>query len=221
MPYKAVLFDLDGTLLDTLADLGNAVNRVLEKCGFPTHPLDAYRYFVGDGSAMLIHRAVPPEARSKETVDHCLQAFLEDYGQNWQVNTKPYPGVPEMLDALTAQGVKLAILSNKVHEFTQKCVRHLLPRWTFDIVFGQREGVPRKPDPAGAREVASLLGIPPMDFLYLGDTAIDMLTATASGMWPIGVLWGFRPAKELQDAGARALLEQPLDVLALLEEGAK
>lgn len=216
MLYKAVLFDLDGTLLDTLEDLGDAVNRVLAKKGFPTHAMEAYRYFVGDGSAMLIQRALPPEARSEEMLQSCLKAFLEDYGQHWKVKTQPYPGVADMLDALTAQGLRLAVLSNKFHEFTQKCVRQLLPRWTFDIVFGQRPDVPRKPDPAGAREVASLLHIPPMDFVYLGDTAIDMITATAAGMYPVGVLWGFRPGKELQDAGARVLLEQPLDVLEVL-----
>lgn len=217
MPYQAVLFDLDGTLLDTLEDLGDAVNRVLDKNGFPTHPVEDYRYFVGDGSAMLIQRAVPPEARSGDILQSCLEDFLADYGEHWQVKTRPYPGVAEMLDALTAQGLRLAVLSNKMDAFTQQCVRQLLPRWTFDIVFGQRKDVPRKPDPAGAREVASVLKISPMDFLYLGDTAVDMITATAAGMYPVGVLWGFRTREELQQAGARTLLEQPLDVLRLLQ----
>jgi phosphoglycolate phosphatase len=216
MSYNAVLFDLDGTLLDTLEDLGNSMNRVLITQGFPTHPLDAYRYFVGDGITMLVTRTLPEEQRHEAVIQRCMALFREDYGQNWKVKTRPYDGVPEMLDALEARGLKLTILSNKPHEFTKQCVAELLPSWHFDIVLGQRDAVPRKPDPAGAIEIAEVLNIVPSEFLYLGDTANDMQTAVAARMFPVGVLWGFRTRQELLENGAQVLLDQPLDILTIL-----
>jgi phosphoglycolate phosphatase len=216
MTYQAVLFDLDGTLLDTLADLGNAMNRVLAARGFPTHPLDAYCYFVGEGARVLVTRALPEDRRDAATIESCLAAFAADYDQNWQVETQPYPGVAELLDALTARGLKLAVLSNKPHEFTVRCVSQLLPHWRFDAVLGQRERTPRKPDPAGAFEIAAWLKIPPTNFLYLGDTFVDMETARAAGMFPVGVLWGFRPVEELQASGAQVLIARPGELVGLL-----
>ena len=216
MPYKAILFDVDGTLLNTLEDLGDAVNRVLAGKGFPTHKLDTYRYFIGDGSAMLITRALPEEKRNDDTIRSCIEMFIEDYGRNWNVRTKPYDGVTEMLDALMARGLKIAALSNKPHEFTKRCVSDLLPNWTFEVVLGYRDAVPLKPDPASALEVAKRLNIPPVDFLFLGDSAVDMKTAIAAGMYPVGVLWGYRSIEELQENGAQALIERPLEILNLL-----
>jgi phosphoglycolate phosphatase len=216
MPYKAVLFDLDGTLLDTLEDLGNASNRVLQSQGFPTHPINAYRYFVGDGAKTLIHRILPENQRNEEMIERCLNIFREDYGQNWNIRTRPYDGVPEMLDTLQAKELKLSILTNKPHEFTIHCVSSLLPDWHFDIVYGQRDGVPRKPDPAGAIEIAENLHIPPEEFLYLGDTGTDMRTAVAAGMHPVGVLWGFRQKKELEENGAQVLIEHPSEFIGIL-----
>ncbi len=120
------------------------------------------------------------------------------------------------MDALVTHGLKLAILSNKPHEFTKLCVSGLLPNWTFDVVRGHQEPIPRKPDPEGALKIAEELKIPPSGFLYLGDTAIDMKTAIAAGMFPVGVLWGFRPAEELQQSGAQVLLKRPMDIMNLL-----
>jgi len=217
MSYQAVIFDLDGTLLDTLEDIGATVNRVLSARGFPVHPIDAYRFFVGDGVAKLIERALPADKQDAETVRSCLEAYREDYDQHWNVKTRLYDGVSAMLDALTDLGLKLAILSNKPHEFTERCVREYLSQWSFDVVFGQRDGVPLKPDPAGALAIAHILGIPPAACLYLGDTAVDIQTAIAAGMTPVGVLWGFRPAQELQESGAQILIEQPIETLGLLE----
>lgn len=217
MPYKAILFDLDGTLLDTLKDIGDAANRVLAGKGFPTHELNAYRYFVGDGTAMLIRRALLEENRNDDVIRACLTEFLEDYGRNWNVKTKPYEGIPEMLDALNDRGLKMAILSNKPHEFTKQCATELLSNWNFDVVIGQRDGAPPKPDPAGALEVAKRLNIPPADFLYIGDSGVDMKTAVASGMFPVGVLWGFRSMGELKDNGSLALVAHPSEILSLLD----
>ena len=217
MPYRAALFDLDGTLLDTLEDISNAVNRVLAGKGFPTHELDVYRYFVGDGSAMLINRALPEEKRTDDVIRGCLKQFLEDYGRNLNIKTKPFEGIPEMLDALKDRGLKMAILSNKPHELTKQCATKLLSNWNFDVVIGQRNGVPPKPDPAGALEVADRLNIPPADFLYVGDSGVDMKTAVASGMFPVGVLWGFRSMGELKDNGSLALVDHPSEILSFLD----
>ena len=216
MPYRAVLLDLDGTLLDTLEDISNAANRVLATQGFPTHPLDIYRKLIGEGAARLITRVLPKEKRDADTVQTCLEAYLDDYGQNWNVKTKPYVGIPEMLDALVARGLKLAVLSNKPDEFTQKCVRELLPNWTFDAVIGTSDRIPSKPSPVGALEIAGRLSISPEGFLYLGDTGVDMRTAIAAQMFAVGVLWGFRDREELQREGARFLIERPLEILRLL-----
>jgi phosphoglycolate phosphatase len=214
--YKAVLFDLDGTLLDTLEDLGNAVNRVLAKRGFPTHNIDSYRYFIGDGAALLISRALPERRRDDESIRSCLDEFRRDYSRTWRVKTKAYDGVAEMLNALRARGLKMAVLSNKPDDFTKRSVKALLPHRIFKAVLGEREGIPRKPHPAGALEVAERLRTPPRDFLYLGDSSVDMKTAIAAGMIPIGVLWGFRSAKELLESGAHQLIERPEEVFSLL-----
>ena len=217
MPYQAVIFDLDGTLLDTLEDIGDAVNRVLAARGFPVHPIDAYRFFLGNGVVKLITRALPEDRRDAGTVRSCLEAYHADYDRNWNVKTILYEGIGAMLDALTARGLKLAVLSNKPHEFTERCVREFLSNWSFDVVIGGREEMPLKPDPAGALAIAHSLGIPPAVCLYLGDTPVDITTAIAAGMTPVGVLWGFRPAKELRASGATILIEQPLEILGLLE----
>ena len=216
MQFKVILFDLDGTLLDTLEDLGNSVNRVLAKKGFPTHDLDRYRYFVGDGALMLITRALPKQKRKNDVIQACIDAFQLDYSQNWKVKTRLYDGIAEMLDELVTRNLKLAVLSNKPHIFTKQSVDHLLSNWRFEIVLGQRDAVPRKPSPEGALEIAKHLNAKPENVLYLGDSAVDMQTAVAAGMFPAGVLWGFRSMKELQDAGAKTLIEQPSEVLSLL-----
>lgn len=216
MRFRAILFDLDGTLLDTLEDIGNSMNRVLAKNGFPGHGMDTYRYLVGEGVAMLVTRALPEGQRNDDTIRTCIRFYREDYAQNWNVRTKPYDGVPEMLDTLTARGLKMAVLSNKPDDFTKQCVSEYLPKWKFDVVFGQRNSIPQKPDPSGAKEVASHLNILPEKFLYLGDTSVDMKTAVAAGMFPVGALWGFRSADELLANGAQALIEKPREIVNLL-----
>lgn len=214
--FRAILFDLDGTLLDTLEDLGNAANRVLRKNGFPMHDMDAYRTMVGDGAVVLIRRALPEDKRNDETIRACVQSFREEYGRGWKTKTRPYDGVAEMLDALAVYGMKMAVLSNKPDDFTKRCVAEFLSDWTFDMVLGQSDSTPLKPDPAGAKEIAKYLDIPPSHFIYLGDTAIDMKTAVATGMFPVGALWGFRTEKELRENGAQALIKKPQEILNLL-----
>lgn len=215
---RAVLFDLDGTLLDTLEDLCNAVNRVLALHGFPLHPLDRYRYFIGDGARVLFERALPSECCDEATLRQCLAEFREDYGRNWNVATRPYAGIAHLLDHLTVRGIARCVLSNKPHETTEKCVRGLLANWKFHVVLGLREGVPKKPDPTAALEIAARLGVHPSEVLYLGDTGTDMKTAVAAGMFPVGALWGFRPEQELREQGARVCVATPAEVLSLLDE---
>ena len=147
----------------------------------------------------------------------CLEAFLEDYDKNWNVKTRLYDGIPELLDTLTSRGLKISVLSNKPHRYTLKCMDGFLSDWDFDVVFGQRDEVPRKPDPTGALEIAEQLNILPSDFIYLGDTETDMKTSIGAGMLPVGVLWGFRSAEELRENGAKVLLKKPLDTLDLLD----
>ena len=216
MRFKAVCFDLDGTLLDSLTDLADCSNSLLLKRGFPEHPVDAYRYFVGDGAKMLMTRVLPEEVRNESIIEECRQDFETAYRKCWDQQTLPYKDIPELLDALNDRQLKLTVLSNKPNEFTLLMVEKLLADWKFEMVLGQRQGVPRKPDPAGMLEICQKLEIPADKFLYLGDTATDMKTAVAAGCFPVGVLWGFRTEEELRDNGASAIVKTPLDVLDLL-----
>lgn len=215
--FKAILFDLDGTLLDTLEDLADAANHALARNGFPGHPMDSYRHMVGDGVAVLMHRALPEDKRSEDIIRVCIQAFREEYARTWYIKTKPYDGVAEMLDRLTAHSIKMAVLSNKPDEFTKQCVTKFLPKWHFNLVMGHNNSFPLKPDPASAGAIARCLNIPPSQFIYLGDTAIDMKTAVAAGMFPVGALWGFRTGNELLENGALALVKKPQEILCLLD----
>jgi phosphoglycolate phosphatase len=217
MTYKAILFDLDGTLLDTIDDIGDAINRVLEQNGFSTHNMDTYRRLVGNGALNTIIGALPENKRIESVINSCLKAFQEDYSRNWNVKTRAYDGIPELLNSLTARGVKITVLSNKPHRYTKQCLAGFLPDWDFDVVFGQRDDVPRKPDPAGALEIAEKLDLSPSDFLYLGDTDVDMKTSIDAGMFPVGVLWGFRSEEELIESGAKVLIKRPSEALELLD----
>jgi len=216
---RAAVFDLDGTLLDTLVDIGETFNRVLEKQGLPPHSIEKYRYLVGDGAPMLVRRALPEHLRTPEMIEHCLAEYLSGYLAMDMPRAKPYDGIPELLDGLTQRGVKLAVLSNKSHPAAIRSVGELLGDWTFDAVFGLRENVPRKPDPAGALEIAGILDVPVDRCVFIGDTATDMQTALAAGMVPVGVLWGFRSREELRQAGARYLIERPAELLGHIESG--
>jgi phosphoglycolate phosphatase len=216
MKYKAVLFDLDGTLLDTLVDLAGTVNRSLAKVGFPAHKVEEYKYFVGDGREQMAERALPPEHRDAATLKKLLTYINEDYTQHWGDNTATYEGIPELLDELVRRKTLIAVLSNKPYDFTETMVDKLLSKWRFAVVAGAMPSVPIKPDPTSAIKIARDLNIAPSDFLYLGDTDIDMKTAVGAKMFPCGVLWGFRTAEELKAGGARALVQYPGEVLKLL-----
>lgn len=215
----AIIFDLDGTLLDTLQDLADSTNAALRQMGHPPHPTEDYKQFVGDGVVKLAQRALPPQRQNDE--DHVMELVArtrKEYGERWNATTGPYPGVGNLLDALQQRSNPFAVFSNKPDDFTRLCVRELLGKWEFAEVRGQRDGTPPKPDPAGALAVAKAMERDPAEILYLGDTNTDMQTAVAAGFHPIGALWGFRGEAELRESGAADLLRTPTDLLSLLQD---
>lgn len=213
--FDACIFDLDGTLVDSLEDLADSMNAALVDCGHAARSMDDCRRFVGDGARRFVERALPAGS-AKAEVDRVLDGFRGHYERRWAAKSRPYDGIPELLDAMRARGMALSVLSNKLEVFTVRMVVELLPRWTFAPVRGERPGVPRKPDPAAALAIAAELRLEPAKILYLGDTGTDMQTAVSSGMTPVGVLWGFRGRAELEQHGARHVVDHPRDVLALL-----
>lgn len=211
MSYSAVIFDLDGTLLDTLDDLAETGNRVLEENGYPVHPPEAYKYFVGEGMRTLVERITPDSVTESEK-EVCFQRFKSLYSRYWNHRTRPYEGVRELLAILDGKGFQLGILSNKPHDFTMMCVDYFFPEKPFAQVFGQRKEIPKKPDPAGALEIAGRFGKTPEECIYVGDTSIDMQTGKSAGMFTIGILWGFRDAVELLENGADRIVKTPQEL---------
>lgn len=185
--------------------------------GFPTHPIESYRRFVGDGAGCLARRTLPDDHQDDETVERCREIIAAEYAKCWADNTKLYPGVPELLAELHGRGIPMAVLSNKPHDATRTVVNGYFPNHHFQIVRGAVPSVPRKPDPAGALQIAEELDILPVRFVYLGDTDTDMRTAVAAGMFAAGALWGFRDAEELIATGAKALVKTPQEVVNLFD----
>ena len=213
---QGIIFDLDGTLLDTLADIGDSVNLMLAEYGFPGHTTDDYRRFIGNGIHMLVTRALPIDGRSEEMIDACVRRARELYWENWNRKTRPYAGITELLDHLKTRGLPLAVLSNKPHDFTIRYVKAYFDRWDFKVVVGQSDRFPVKPDPASALDIARRMGLPPESFLFVGDSAVDMQTASAAGMHAVGVAWGFKGPQELRETGCRTLVDHPLEILPLV-----
>lgn len=218
MQYKAVIFDLDGTLVDSLADLSDSVNLMLESYGFPTHEVEKYRYFVGNGSKKLMERTLPRDkAASAEFVEEALVKYKAIYKERLLEKTRPYNGVRELLAELKSRGIPLAVCTNKHNDAALTIVKILFAPGTFEEVLGDRPGFPKKPNPATPLEIASHLGVKPDEVAYLGDTSVDMETAVHAGFLPVGVLWGFRPEEELVKSGAKVLLKAPLELLEKVE----
>lgn len=213
MQYRAVIFDLDGTLIDSLEDLADSVNEMLENHGFPTHDVDAIRRMIGNGTKKLIERALPKE----HLVDvGFVQSVIEEYKTIYHhrilEKTRSYPGILEMLHKLSIEHVPMGICTNKHMEAAEMIVKFLFEENLFRIVLGDRPGKPKKPDPTTVLEIAETLGARPEEVVYLGDSAVDMETATRAGFLPVGVLWGFRDKEELVGAGAKILLERPMEL---------
>jgi phosphoglycolate phosphatase len=217
MQMTAVIFDLDGTLLDTLEDIAVSANSVLRSLDYEGHSVAAFRSFIGSGVDVLFERALPAAAAAdRRLIDLAVERFRVVYADGWHINSRPYAGIAALLDKLCERDVALAVLSNKPHEFAVQCVAHLLGDWHFEIVLGHDAALPAKPDPQGALRIAATLGIEPAAIRFVGDSGIDMETARAAGMQGVGVTWGFQPESELRRSGATWLIDRPEQLLELL-----
>jgi phosphoglycolate phosphatase len=215
---RLIVFDLDGTLLNSLEDLADSANWVLEQHGFPTHPVDAYRYFVGDGVRKLIERILPQEERTEARIEQCRQEFVAYYKVHMEDKTSVYEGITELLVELKNRGLKIAVATNKVHIAVKPLMEKYFPEIRFDSMIGQREGVPVKPAPQIMFDILRETGCEPSEALHVGDTATDMQLAHNAGVTPVGVLWGYRPLEELQEAGAKFIISKPEELLRLVHE---
>ena len=213
---KLAIFDLDGTLLNTIDDLGHAANYALEKNGYPTHSIASYPFFVGNGVRRLIERVLPEDARTVNIVDRLLVHFKEYYNEHNTDFTVPYQGIPELLNKLSAHGVAIAVASNKYQQATEKLINHYFPNISFVAVEGQKDNVPVKPDPSIVFEILSKAKMPKADTIYIGDSGVDMETARRACVDSVGVTWGFRPEKELIESHADNIVNSPSEIATLV-----
>ncbi len=223
MNCQAIIFDLDGTLLDTLKDLAKAVNSALAIESLSPCPTEQYKKLVGSGARNLMKKAaafsrgVDPNQIPADQIDRLMASFNKLYDRSWAVETKPYPGVVELLEQLRKTNLKLAILSNKPDAFTKQITNHYFPTREFSPVYGKLDDYPIKPDPTLALKILEQMDIAPSRAMFVGDSGSDMQTARNAGMTAVGVLWGFRDADELKREGADHLIGHPSDLLALLD----
>ncbi|MFH1615445.1 MAG: HAD-IA family hydrolase [Planctomycetota bacterium] len=214
MIYKAVIFDLDGTLVDTLIDLADAVNSALAQFVQPTHPVDAYRSMIGNGARTLVQRALPPNR--SELIDLVLEASRRHYSCNCLQNSRLYDGINTVVLRLRSKGLRLAVLSNKDQQMTERIVNHFFSTGVFDIVRGSQPSCPLKPDPACTNEIIAAIQLPRSEFLLIGDSAVDIATAKAANITSVGVSWGFRSKAELIDSQADIIIDKPAEILKII-----
>ncbi|MBR0295975.1 MAG: HAD family hydrolase [Paludibacteraceae bacterium] len=212
-----IIFDLDGTLLNTIDDLGCACNYALEKTGYPTYPISAYPAKVGNGINNLIRRALPEAERTEENIRRVRAYFVPYYNDHNCDYTRPYDGMPEVLKQLKAQGHQLAVASNKYQAATEKIVNHFFPD-LFDVILGEREGVERKPNPQIVLDILSTLNIKHSTLLYLGDSLVDFETAKNAGVPFVACSWGFVEREQLLEAGIRCIVDQPKEIITLTKQ---
>ena len=206
---KLVIFDLDGTLLNTIADLAHSTNYALNKLGYPTHEIEKYNFMVGNGIDKLFERALPEGEKSKENVLRVRKEFVPYYDIHNADDSRPYPGIPELLSYLQDAGIQITVASNKYQAATQKLIDHYFPEIHFTAVFGQREGIKVKPDPTVVFDILEVAKVTKEEVLYVGDSGVDMQTAHNGGLTACGVTWGFRSRQGLEDAGADHLADTP------------
>jgi len=213
---KLIIFDLDGTLLDTLQDLEDSCNTILEQYGYPIHPLESYKKFVGNGVRMLIERALPGDARTEDTITRLLVAFKACYEEKTVSYTKPYGGIIPLLQTLKSSGYLISIASNKYHEAVLPLVAKYFSEISFDLILGHRNGHPAKPNPDIVFDTLNILNVKPDDCFYVGDSSVDMDTANNAGVQAIGVSWGFRDVEELKRHGAAYIIDEPKQLMSIL-----
>lgn len=221
---KAIIFDMDGTLLNTLTDIADTMNKSLVDLGMPEHPEEDYKGFVGSGLAELCKRVMPENKQTAPKIKELMQKFWENYETTWFLHTKPYPGIMYLIQLGIARKLKLAILSNKPHYFTKKMIRHFFRgamikhfKNPFGIYSGEQADKPAKPDPTLALELAERLNVKPANIAFVGDSDVDIQTAKNAGMIAVGAAWGFRTKAELKAAGADYIFETPLDFVKFIE----
>lgn len=213
---KLLIFDLDGTLLNTIADLGKACNYALGKMGFATHPIQAYAYMVGNGVRNLMKKA--QQDADEETIDKLLEYFKEYYNEHCLDTTKPYPGITELLEHLISNDIAIAVASNKYQEATEKIIAGALPQFNFVAVEGQQEGRNRKPDPSIIFSILEKFPVAKKDVIYIGDSGVDIECAKRACVESIGVTWGFRSIAELRKANADVIVSHPAEILEHLND---
>jgi len=216
---KAIIFDLDGTLIDSIVDIAGAMNAALKELGYPEHPVEEYKSFIGDGQTELVKRALPEDKRTPEIIEQVAKKYWDNYDIQWYLHTNIFPGVLYLIQLAVARKMKLAILSNKPHYFTKKMIRHFfrgaMIRHTknpFGVYSGEEPDKPKKPDPTVALELAKQLIVKPQYVALVGDSAVDMKTAKNAGMIAIGAAWGYGNKKDLKDAGADLIFESPTEM---------
>ncbi len=214
---QIVIFDLDGTLLDTVGDLAESCNEVLNRRGLPTYDIDTYRGFVGNGVLRLVERAIPEELRTPELIAEVRSEFVAYYSANIDKHTHPYEGIRLLLRELQYREIAIAVASNKFQEGTRKLIKSLFPEIRFAAVLGQRENIPLKPSPTIIREILQITSYTPDKAIFIGDSAIDILTAKAAGIRSVGVTWGFRPQEELVESGADHIINSTKEIIGLLD----
>ena len=213
---QLVIFDLDGTLINTIADLAASTNFALSKNGFPTHETQAYNFFVGNGINKLFERALPEGEKTEENILRIRKDFVSYYDKHNMDKSAPYPGIPELLVALQEEGVALAVASNKYQKATEELITHYFPGIQFALVLGQRESILPKPDPQIVHEILAATGIDKEDVLYVGDSGVDMQTVKNSGVDGVGVTWGFRPRQELEAYHPAYIVDEAREVLNIV-----
>jgi phosphoglycolate phosphatase len=212
MKYRAIIFDLDGTLINSLEDIADAMNKVLIDNNYPTHTYESYNYFIGNGLRKLVSRALPEEKQNE--IHRCYEAMMTIYGENCIQKTKPYDGIQALLNELSSKNIHLSVLSNKSDALTKKITQAIFPD-SFEPVSGLTTEELKKPNPSAAIQISKHLKCSPSEVIFVGDSGIDMQTATQAGMYAVGVSWGYRTKDELLADGAKYLLNQPSDLLKL------
>ena len=216
--YKACIFDLDGTLLNTIADLAQSTNHALSVLGYPMHEESAYNFMVGNGINKLFERALPEGEKSEENVLRVRKEFVPHYDRHNADKSRPYPGIPELLEQLQLQGLQIAVASNKYQTATQKLIAHYFPKIDFVAIFGQREGVNVKPDPTIVEDILSIAKVDKKDVLYVGDSGVDMQTAINAGVTSCGVTWGFRPRTELEEFNPDYIVTGAKEIIDIIKK---
>ena len=216
--YKACIFDLDGTLLNTIADLAQSTNHALSVLGYPMHEESTYNFMVGNGINKLFERALPEGEKSEENVLRVRKEFVPHYDRHNADKSRPYPGIPELLEQLQLQGLQIAVASNKYQAATQKLIAHYFPKIDFVAIFGQREGVNVKPDPTIVEDILSIAKVDKKDVLYVGDSGVDMQTAINAGVTSCGVTWGFRPRTELEEFNPDYIVTGAKEIIDIIKK---